>query len=171
MFVFLSIENYCHNSVIVHYIPNFLTSHTVHSQNQWGKEWGAAGAEGHVHAAPGLNSTSWRVKGKPQREGGGTTHTSSSSFSLVPLQVLFAILASIPLKGESVEGEGMGGGGVWQWDEEGADPCLPGVPFVLHTLHSGIERETDTEEGPRWEQIGNGPRRHAEPYRGREGGG
>lgn len=33
------------------------------------KQRGVPGSEGHVHAAPGLNSTSWRVKGELRREG------------------------------------------------------------------------------------------------------
>lgn len=36
----------------------------------------------------------------------------------------------------------------------GPHPCLPGVPFVILTLHSGMEGETERQRGRSAEKVG-----------------
>lgn len=48
----------------------------------------------------------------------------------------------------------------------GPHPCLPGVPFVILTLHSGMEGETERQGGrniprERWKEIGKGEKERA----------
>lgn len=86
---------------------------------------------------------------------------------LLPLKALFAIPASASEKG--VKGGGMGGEGIVgegsvTMRRGGPHPCVPGVPFMILTLHSGMKAET--EEGTH--QQKGGPR---EGRGGRWGGG